>query len=261
MDNGWIKLHRKILGNPIIMKDSDHLAIWTYLLLKATHTEKDVFFNGKRYTLQAGEFTTGRKMIAYDLSLTESKVQRVLKCFEIEQQIEQRTDRQCRLIKVLKWNEYQIVNNEMNNDRTTSEQRVNTKQECKNEIMKEVSTNVDTQATKKNKYNDKDFQTAKKLFALLISRNPAFAQKYKNIVEGEKTCQKWAADISLMIRIDNREYEQISFVLDWINSQAGEFWQSNILSGKKLREKYDIIVGQMQRKPPRTGRETAIINY
>ena len=30
---GWIKLHRKMLDNPIVCKDSDYLAVWIYLLL------------------------------------------------------------------------------------------------------------------------------------------------------------------------------------------------------------------------------------
>ena len=133
--NGWIKLHRQILENPVVMKDSDHLSLWTYILLNATHSEYDVIFEGKRKTLIPGEFTTGRNKISKDLSISSSKVQRILKCFESEQQIEQVTDMKCRLIRVLKWNEYQgseQVNEQLvNKYRTSSEQVVNTKQEGK----------------------------------------------------------------------------------------------------------------------------------
>lgn len=136
-DKGWIKLHRKLLENPVVTKDSDHLSIWIYLLLKATHNGCNVMFGGKRIRLNPGELTTGRKIIASELHISESKVQRVLKEFENEQQIEQRTDHQCRLISILSWNSYQESEQrneqQVNNDRTTSEQRVNTKQECKNE--------------------------------------------------------------------------------------------------------------------------------
>ena len=52
---GWIKLHRKILDNPIVMKDSEHLAVWIYLLLNATHKDYDVLFEGKRITLKPGQ--------------------------------------------------------------------------------------------------------------------------------------------------------------------------------------------------------------
>lgn len=142
MNNGWIKLHRKLLNNPVIMKDADHFAIWNWILLNAVHSGIDVMFSGKRISLKPGEFTTGRKIIAKNLKISESKTQRVLKCFESEQQIEQRTDRQCRLIKVLNWDEYQGSEqrneHQMNNDRTTSEQRVNTKEECNNNNNKNI---------------------------------------------------------------------------------------------------------------------------
>lgn len=140
-NSGWIKLHRTLLDNPVVMKDAEHLAIWTWLLLNATHNGTEVMFQGRRIRLNPGELTTGRKKIAEALHVSESKVQRVLKAFENEHQIEQRTDRQCRLISILKWSEYQEDEQrneqQVNNDCTTSEQRVNTKQECKNERTKE----------------------------------------------------------------------------------------------------------------------------
>ena len=145
MDNGWVKIHSKMLSNPIVMKDADHCAVWIYLLLNAVWRPEDVMFGGKRITLHPGQFTTGRKRIAADLHISESKVQRILKLFENEQQIEQRTDRQCRLITIVLWDEYQKreQRNEqrVNNDRTTSEQRVNTKEEYK--TNKTIKTNKD----------------------------------------------------------------------------------------------------------------------
>lgn len=133
---GWIKLHRRLLTNPIIMKDSDHFALWVYILLSATHDNIDVIFKKKRTTLKSGEFTTGRKKISKDLSINEYKVHRMLKWFENEQQITQRTDMQCRLIKVVNWGSYQedAQRNaqQVHNDCTTIAQRLHTKQECNN---------------------------------------------------------------------------------------------------------------------------------
>lgn len=142
MDNkGYIRIYRSLFDNPVVCKDNDHLAVWLYLLCEATHIDYPVMFGGKKIILKPGELTTGRKRIASKLNVNISKVQRILKLFEIEQQIEQRTDRQCRLISIVNWSEYQNCEqrNEqrVNNDRTTSEQRVNTKQEHKNKITEE----------------------------------------------------------------------------------------------------------------------------
>lgn len=137
MDGRWIKLHPKMLENPVVMKDADHCAVWIYLLLNAVWKSVDVMFGGERLTLAPGQLTTGRKKIASDLRINESKVQRILKLFENEHQIEQRTDRQCRLITITRWADYQDseqrTEQRVNNDRTTSEQRVNTKVEGKKE--------------------------------------------------------------------------------------------------------------------------------
>ena len=134
--DGWIKFHRKLLDNPIIMKDKDYFAIWGYLLLNATHKEYDVLFKGKRITLKEGQLITGRKKIAQLLKIDENKVQRILKSFENEQQIEQQTTSQNRLISIINWHEYQESEQQneqqMNNERTTSEQRVNTNKNVKN---------------------------------------------------------------------------------------------------------------------------------
>lgn len=134
---GWVKLHRKMLENPVVTKDGDYIAVWVYLLLNATHTEYDVIFKGERITLQAGQLLTGRKSMSEKLKINENKIQRVLKCFESEHQIEQQTSNQNRLVTIVNWNEYQ--HNEQpneqqtNNNRTTSEQQVNTNKNVKND--------------------------------------------------------------------------------------------------------------------------------
>jgi hypothetical protein len=159
MSNGWIKLHRKTLDNPIVMKDTDHLAVWMWLLLNATHSDHDTIYEGKRITLKAGQFITGRKIISKELKINESKIQRILKTFEIEQQIEQQTNPRCRLISILRWTDYQL-------DEQQSEQQVNNKRTLNN----------------KTKNNKKDIyaQEFEKLWLLVpkkVSKKKAY-QKY-----------------------------------------------------------------------------------
>lgn len=140
-NKGWIKLHRKVLDNPVVCRDAEHLAVWMYLLLEATHDNIDKMFSGRRMTLYSGQLITGRKAISKKLNISESKVQRILKRFEIEQQIEQQTSNTSRLVSICNWGEYQEgeqqTEQQLNNNRTTTEQQLNTLQECKNERMKE----------------------------------------------------------------------------------------------------------------------------
>ena len=135
--NGWIKLYRKIMENPIVAKDADHLAIWVYLLLNATHDSYPVLFKGQKIMLQPGQLLTGRKAISDRLFISESKVQRVLDDFKSEHQIEQQTSNKNRLISIVNWDFYQGSEQQnelqMNDKRTTSEQQVNTNKNVKND--------------------------------------------------------------------------------------------------------------------------------
>ena len=148
MSGGWFKLHRSILDNPVVTKDSDHMAVWVFLLSNATHQSLDVFFEGKRISLRPGQLITSRQSISKFYNINEYKVQRILKCFESEQQIAQQTTRHNRLISVLNWdlyqNDAQQDAQQVHDNCTTTAQQVHDnctttahKQECKKERTEE----------------------------------------------------------------------------------------------------------------------------
>lgn len=134
---GWIKLHRSVLDNPVVMKDTDHFAVWCYLLLNATHKLHDTMFGKERVTLLPGQLITGRNKIAQKTGVEPSKVKRILKTFKSAQQIDQHSERYGSLISILNWTSYQDNDQEsdqrVTNERPTSDQRVTTIQECKND--------------------------------------------------------------------------------------------------------------------------------
>lgn len=154
MSDGWVKLHRSTLENPVVCKDAEHIAVWVYLLLQATHKKKEVLFSGDKITLKPGQLITGRKKISEYCKVNESKVQRILKLFENEHQIEQQTANKNRLITVVNWDRYQLTEQEseqqVNNKRTTSEQQVNTN---KNERIKECKKDINNIVEKESRPN------------------------------------------------------------------------------------------------------------
>lgn len=84
---------------------------------------------------------------------------------------------------------------------------------------------------------------AERLADLIIANNPQH-----RIALGTETCRKdavsaWAVDVEKLHRLDDVPHEQIEAVIEW--SQSDEFWRANILSGKKLREKYDQLAAKM----------------
>jgi hypothetical protein len=135
MHRGYIKLWRKIRDNPRL-KDPDYLALWIWILIESTHSPDDQILGKERITCMPGQFTTGRKQLSSLSGISESKVERLLNLMESEQQIEQRKTSVNRLITVINWKDYQSSEQrneqQVNNDRTTSEQQVNTLKEHKN---------------------------------------------------------------------------------------------------------------------------------
>lgn len=133
---GYIKLHRKILDNPIVCKDAEHFIVWCYLLLNATHKEVPALFGGKKISLKPGQLITGRKAISQKTGVEESKIKRILKLFENDQQIDRQTTNQNTLISILRWDDYQ-KSDQQNDQRVTngcptSDQRVTTNKNVKN---------------------------------------------------------------------------------------------------------------------------------
>jgi hypothetical protein len=76
-----------------------------------------------------------------------------------------------------------------------------------------------------------EFRLSKMLFSFIEKRNP------KN---KEPNMQTWARNVDLMMRVDGRLPEDIERVIRWC--QADNFWQNNILSTGKLREKFDALM-------------------
>lgn len=145
-NEGYIKLYRQILDNPVVCKDSDHIATWIFLLSRATYKNCPAIFNGKKIILNPGQLITGRKKISEKFSISESKVQRILHLFEKEHQIEQQTCNKNRLITIVEWHKYQSTEQQaeqqLNNKRTTTEQQLNTNKKEKKEKKVKKEKNV-----------------------------------------------------------------------------------------------------------------------
>lgn len=173
--NGWIKLYRKIIDNPIVTKDADHLAIWIYLLLNATHDDYPVLFKGERVVLKAGQLVTGCVSIATRLSINETKVRRVLKAFESDGQIDRQTSNKNSLISILNWEFYQGSDGQndepLTDNRRTSDEQVADKWRTSDD--KQEHKNIRTEEHK-NRRTEKDNKAPRVYFPDDESLNQAF---------------------------------------------------------------------------------------
>lgn len=192
---GWIKFHRKTLDNPIVMKDSAHFAVWSYLLLNATHTELPAMFKGKRIVLQPGQLITGCISISDKLKLNESKVRRVLNDFQNDGQIDRQTSNKNSLISILNWEMYQKSDeqNAIQNDkqvtdnRRTEKEKVTTNknvfiQELKNERKDYIMTDSKESVRQTEKVSDVPALTESEALSAAndVSEKRGFPENLKN---------------------------------------------------------------------------------
>lgn len=125
---GWIKLHRKILDNPISRKP-EYAWLWVTLLLKANHKENKFMWNGEMIVVKEGQLITSRVQLSRETGIPETTIERILKVLENSSQIGQQKTTKFRLITVINWKDYQENGQQTDNKRTTNGH----KQECNND--------------------------------------------------------------------------------------------------------------------------------
>ncbi len=201
--NGWIKLHRKILDNPIIKKPA-YYTLWSVLLLLAQHKEQKIMWNKDILIIKEGQLITGRDKLKELTSIPETTIERILDYFEKNgHQIIQEKTTKFRLITIINWKEYQSNDNK----RTTNGQQTDNKR-------------THTRMYKKDK-NDKNKDIATQalpdinpLLDKFRNVNPSYKRLFSNKTErdalqrliNEHGYDKIAATIDILPKIIERPY-------------------------------------------------------
>ena len=94
-----------------------------------------------------------------------------------------------------------------------------------------------TSPAKKFSFTEMDLAMAKEMFARIQKLNPNHKQP---------NFEAWANDIRLLGERDGKSHPEIIDLFEWANQDR--FWQANILSPRKLREKWDVLVLQRNRQ-------------
>jgi hypothetical protein len=89
------------------------------------------------------------------------------------------------------------------------------------------------------------------LFSEIIKENSKSRLANQNTAAKEKTITGWALDIEKLIGIDKQEPSTVEEVIFFATHD--DFWGANILSGKKLREKWDTLTMKMKQKGHKNG--------
>ncbi|EOB4980262.1 hypothetical protein ACHEXM_002025 [Listeria monocytogenes] len=168
----------------------------------------------------------------YSLSTIKEKIDELVR----EERLEIETTKLGTLFTVRNYALYQDLNNYSgtsserlpNSHRTATEQPPNNKKNVK----KDKNDNKDNNK-RQNKFDEVHFSLAKLLFEMIKENNPE---------EREPKLEKWANDIRIMIKQDNRDTEKVKNAIIW--SQKNDFWCGVIKSPSSLRRNYDKMATQ-----------------
>lgn len=69
-------------------------------------------------------------------------------------------------------------------------------------------------------------------------------ENYPFVKQKSREVERWAVDIEKVNRIDGYDWPMVEAVILW--SQKNDFWQKNIRSGIKLREKFETLLVQIK---------------
>ena len=229
MQNGWVKIHRKILEKGYFKK-SAYVHLWLYLLLKANHEPKEFMWNNEIIHIKEGQLLTGRKELSEATGISDSTIERILEHFEKNgHQIEQQKTTKFRVITILNWSKYQKTDNRMDSKRTTDGQQTDT------------NKNV-----KKDKNDKKVAEASSALIPEIIHSfeeiNPACKRLYGNTTQ-RRACQ----DL-----IDTYGYEQVLKVISWLPKTNEMTWMPTITTPLQLWDKYQDLKSKFEKERNKT---------
>lgn len=132
--NGWVKLHRE-LANKAIWKCStpEQKVVLITLLMLANHEPNQWEWQGKKYTVQPGQFITSLKSITENAGpgISIRNVRSAIEKFESYEFLTNQSTNKNRLITIVNWEFYQAKPKEPTN-KLTSDRQADDKQPTTN---------------------------------------------------------------------------------------------------------------------------------
>lgn len=231
---GWIKLHRCLIGKPIF-DNANLLKVWIWCLCKATHKLHIQIVGLQKIELAAGQFITGRSAGAAEVKLKPSTFWDYMKFLEENQSINIKSNSKYSVVTVDNWGLFQYKDTTSDSE-TDNKPSTNQPPSDTNKNGNTVNNDNKSTTSKKLKFTDEHMKVAELLLSLIKDNNPNY------VFHGNMN--SWADVIRLMVERDNINIDLIKKTVMWC--QADQFWQSNILSTAKLREKFNQLTAKMQ---------------
>jgi len=106
MTDGWVSIYRQIFDNKDL-KDNNHLLIFIYMVVHASHKPTIVTYRRKRVVLKRGQLTVSLRDLCKRFNLTERKVRTVLRNLETTQSLTHTLFKQLSVYTIVNYNKFQ----------------------------------------------------------------------------------------------------------------------------------------------------------
>lgn len=108
MENSWIRLHRKIMDDPLYFAEPfSKMQAWIDLLLLANFADRVTFIRGNRVTIKRGQVAYSREWFSGRWRWSRGRVERFLSMLENDRKIVQRKSHIISIVTIVNYDFYQ----------------------------------------------------------------------------------------------------------------------------------------------------------
>jgi biotin operon repressor len=241
MNNGWIKLHRKILEWEWY-SDTNVMRVFLHLLLKANHKEK----TWKGVVVPEGCLITGRRSLSRALGMSEQSVRTSLEKLKSTNELTIKSTNKYSLIQLNNWGMYQ-QSNQQTHQRTTTNNNVKKER-------KTIGENKFSQNNSKPMYKEPTIELDELGDPVYIKEPPTTFKKYPRMIASyycelrgkrlgsahltaakrmmeyardeypEDTMEQWYDEVVARINVAAKYYERIGSIRDWSLHRVADNW-------------------------------------
>lgn len=234
---GYISLHRDIQKNWLYedKRVFSKYEAWIDILMRVNHTEGKTMHNGTLETILRGSTIWSMGDMEKHWKWSNSKVRAFLKRLENDEMLHVKSTTKKTYLTVVNYDFYQ--------DNKKEEAPPKHHQSTTETPTKHTNNNVNNKrplkpSSPKRVYDEQSFEyrLANYLYTSILKFKPDLSQP---------NLQTWADDMRKLIELNKRDPKEIGQVIDWVTKD--DFWQVNILSASKLRNKWDAVTARMNK--------------
>lgn len=266
---GWIKVHRKLVDNPIwLCEKFTRGQAWMDIMLLANHKDSYFYKRGVKIEVKRGQLGRSEVELSDRWKWSRSKVRKFLNDLEKEQQIEQQKTNVTQLITVVNYDNYQKkeqqTEQQKDSRKTAKEQQKDTYKNVNNVNNENNDNKKNYKKTLLSELKNSDFDNSE-YFEITISFWKLFINNLEDLSISTnqllRANGRWIDSIRLMIEKDGHSREDMRTVFKFL--QQDLFWKKNILSTEKLRAQFTKLLlnakskinGNSKAKQPATSDE------